>query len=230
MLLETEELPEREERPPVRKRQRLSLDETTREHGTPLSAHLISDLPPSIPNLSSLSASHKAPRRFMFTPPLASLSVAPPTPFSDEAHLHSLRPAFLKPPAPPPDTSEPLPEAFSPHRRGQKFVPGGMAAEVRQWIVDATQSNSHSHTRRTDGDVSRVRVVESRGNANDGVILVKVMLEGNEAQLILPSAGKNKMAATFIPGDFLGIKAPNWEVDLDGGTWVVAPDWRVLRE
>jgi hypothetical protein len=230
MIPETVELSGREESPPSPKRQRLSLDGRTGDQGAQSSTRLASDLPHTIPTSSLLATSHTTPRRFMFAQPLASSSIAPPTPFPDDAHLHSLRPAFLKPPSAPPDTSEPLPEAFSPHRRGQKFIPGGMAAEVRQWIVDATQSSSHSHIRRTGGDISSMRVLESRGCASDGLILVRGVLESKEVQMVLPSAGKNKIAANFAPGDLLGIKAPSWEIELRGDTWVVAADWRVLRD
>jgi hypothetical protein len=73
--------------------------------------------------------------RLRATPPPATVSshpaaVAAPT-------------AFLKPPRfRPPDedshdqATEPLPEVFSPHRRGQKFIPGGLAAEVVGWLVN----------------------------------------------------------------------------------------------
>jgi hypothetical protein len=166
----------------------------------------------------------------MFTQSLGAPSFSTPAAFPDESHLQSLRPAFLKPPSAPPDTSEPLPEAFSPHRRGQKFVPGGMAAEVRQWIVDATQSTSHSHTRRGVRHQLRVRVMESRGTAKDGLLMVRGSVEGKEARLILPSAGKNKTAAKIVQRDLLEIKDPSWEIELDGGTWVVAADWRVLHD
>ncbi|KAI2625728.1 hypothetical protein GGR54DRAFT_511811 [Hypoxylon sp. NC1633] len=32
--------------------------------------------------------------------------------------------------------ADPLPDAFSPHRKGAKYIPGGLAAEVRDWFVD----------------------------------------------------------------------------------------------
>jgi hypothetical protein len=230
MINENTEVLERDEGPPSPKRQRLSLDGKIRERGMHSSIPLTSDLPPGIPNLSSLATTHTAPRRFKFAQPVTTPSNAPPTPFPNEAHLHSLKPAFLKPASAPPDTSEPLPEAFSPHRRGQKFVPGGMAAEVRQWIVDTTQSSSYSHNRRTGGDVSYVRVMESRGSADNGLILVRGSIEGKEVRLVLPSAGKDKLAASFVPGDLLATKAPSWDIELDGGSWFVAADWRLLRD
>jgi hypothetical protein len=228
MLPETAEYAERrEDWPPSSKRQRRSLDGIAQEHSEYSFAHPTLDITPA---LSSQPASYATPRRFMFSQSMASSSIAPATPFVDEPHLQSLRPAFLKPPSAPLDTSEPLPEAFSPHRRGQKFVPGGMAAEVRQWIVDATQTTGHSHARRSGGDVMRVRVMESRGSTKDGVILVRGSVEGKEVRLILPSAGKSRNTAVLGTGDLLGIKPPSWEVGLDRDTWVVAADWRVLRD
>lgn len=51
------------------------------------------------------------------------------------------RPPFLLPPALPTqsEASEPLPDAFSPHRRGKKFVPGGMAETMQGWVIDIAQ-------------------------------------------------------------------------------------------
>jgi hypothetical protein len=226
---------EESDSPPSAKRQRLSLDGNTRESGTHsttehFATRRISDVAPAIIPPSPLPGNHATPRRFVFAQSQTSPSFANPIAFPDELRLQSLRPAFLKPPSVPPDTTEPLPEAFSPHRRGQKFVPGGMASEVRQWIVDATHATSHSHARRGAGDPSRVRVMECRGTTKDGLLLVRGSVEGKEARLILPSAGKNKNASKLVQGDLLGIKAPSWEIELDGSTWVVAADWSVLPD
>ncbi|KAK7631446.1 hypothetical protein IWX48DRAFT_653508 [Phyllosticta citricarpa] len=40
----------------------------------------------------------------------------------------------------------PLPEHFSPHRRNQKFVPGGMAETVRGWILGVGHGPDAAHT------------------------------------------------------------------------------------
>jgi hypothetical protein len=125
---------------------------------------------------------------------------------------------------------EPLPEAFSPHRRGQKFVAGGMAAEVRQWVLDAAQVSAHQKRSAYGDDMWRVRVMESIGAANEGVVLVKGTVEGREVRMMLPGAGKSKHVGTITVGMSVGIKPPTWEVPLDGEMWVVAADWQVLRD
>lgn len=85
---------------------------------------------------------------------------------------------------------EPLPDAFSPRRRGTKYIQGGLAAELRDWLVDVEagiDSGSGSTTAsgaKRDGEwVARIRVDSLRG-ANGvarGMTLVlgrQVLLDG----------------------------------------------------
>jgi len=219
------------------KRRRLSLDEVPSEYTQ--CAQFINDnvstrptfgIPPTSSVAAALPAKQATPRRFVFAQHGALPSIASQPPIPDDPHHQPTRPAFLKPPSATVHTSEPLPEAFSPHRRGQKFIPGGMASELRQWIVDAAQMAAHSHNRRSDGQVSHVHVMESRGSAKDGMVLVRGFIEGNDIRLILPGAGKSKNASVISPGDFVGIKAPTWDVEMEGESWIVAADWRVSND
>jgi hypothetical protein len=236
MILETTEddVGGRDNWIPSPKRQRLSLDGTSRSRimGRQASEDAFLpqpgiDMPPGLPT-PAFSVKHTpATRRFLFTQPAPSPSVVSASPFPDDSNAPVTRPTFLKPATAPLETSEPLPEAFSPHRRGQKFLTGGMAAEVRQWIVDATQV---AHVRKAGGDVLRVRVMESRGCARDGVVLVRASVQGKEVKLMLPGAGKGKSNASLAVGEIVAVKAPTWDVVVDGVTWVVAADWRVLQD
>ncbi|KAI1270455.1 hypothetical protein F5Y18DRAFT_13664 [Xylariaceae sp. FL1019] len=45
-------------------------------------------------------------------------------------------PRFKLPEHPEGPAPEPLPDAFSPRRKGAKYIPGGLAAELRDWLVD----------------------------------------------------------------------------------------------
>ncbi|KAI2469466.1 hypothetical protein F4781DRAFT_394226 [Annulohypoxylon bovei var. microspora] len=65
---------------------------------------------------------------------------------------------------------DPLPDAFSPHRRGKgaKYVPGGLAAEVRGWFVDvwadaATRNGGGIGNGGAGEWVARIRVEEVSG-------------------------------------------------------------------
>jgi hypothetical protein len=192
-----------------------------------------SDWPPSPKRQRLLLAEHTTPRRFVFAQPFASPSTAAPSQHPDHVSTHNARPHFIKPASAPVEVTEPLPEAFSPHRRGQKFVPGGMAAEVRQWVFDAAQPATNSHARRiadSGADIWRVRVMESRGHARDGMILVRGSVEGKEVKLLLPSTSKNKTLGHVAQGVLLGIKTPTWEVEVLRQTWVVVVDWRVVKD
>ncbi|KAF2419602.1 hypothetical protein EJ08DRAFT_42666 [Tothia fuscella] len=230
MILETTEVDPNlhlgDDRPPSPKRQRRSLDDTVhvrnRMHDEPqFSSRPNFDIPPARPTPSPIAA---RPPRFLFAQPTPTL-VSTLQPIDDPDAGPIARPVFLKPPSTAEDTTNPLPEAFSPHRRGQKFTPGGMASEVRQWIVDATQAGNF---RRITGDLMRARVMESRGSTNDGVVLVRGSVEGSEVKLLLPGAGKGKNSTGLTAGQIVAVKAPTWDVLIDGVAWIVAADWRVL--
>lgn len=151
--------------------------------------------------------------------------------FIESGDLH--RPAFLRPPQQPHPITEPLPEAFSPHRRGQKFVPGGMAATVQQWVLETGQAAAQS--RRGQGHqhgedyIMRAKVesaVESSGSFS-----VRARLpDGRSLDFLLAGGrGSNSLPSSqIVPGAVIGIRAPTWEVELDGKMWTVAVDWRVV--
>lgn len=148
-------------------------------------------------------------------------------------------PRFMPVEQPEASTREPLPDAFSPRRRGTKDVPGGLAAEVRDWLMDI---EANTGTKR-DGDfIARVSVEEFR--CGWGMVLVKgqsiagdasstreqgtvpgvrVMLAG-EGRLV-GLARRNEVAV----GSLVAIAKPVWDVSLGvEGRWVVACDWVVL--
>ncbi|ORY57255.1 uncharacterized protein BCR38DRAFT_110185 [Pseudomassariella vexata] len=133
---------------------------------------------------------------------------------------------------------EPLPDAFSPHRRGAKYVPGGLAAELRDWLMDieATTGSKRdgewlakilvSEARTSPGMIlargKRVHDDEDQGPAEDPGTL-NIILAG-EGRLI-GLARRNEVA----PGSVIGIAKPVWEVDIQmEGRWAVACDWVVL--
>jgi len=197
------------------------------------------DYPPS-PKRRRLSLSeHTTPRRFVFSSHgVASPSIAASTQNIGPIVPHTNRPHFIKPTSVPVDSAEPLPEAFSPHRRGQKFVPGGLASEVRQWVFDTAQTNTitHAHTRRPagsagGGNIWHVHVSESKGCVEDGIVLVRGSVEGREIKLILPSVVKKTDAGgkDVGVGVVIGLRDLTWEVEIKGEIWVVAVDWRIMN-
>ncbi|CZR60511.1 uncharacterized protein PAC_10407 [Phialocephala subalpina] len=163
---------------------------------------------------------------------------------------------FLKPPRfRPPDPAEqgqsqndPLPEQFSPNRRGQKYVPGGLAAEVAGWLfnlessVPTTKSRGDmksewlvrivvdevSGSSRTGFTMARGRQIhaldgdESGDGRVDAVEEVKVLLAGEGQMTGLQKGGKVEV------GKRVGIKGQVWEVVIEGERWGVGVDWKVL--
>ncbi|KAI1425694.1 hypothetical protein F5Y12DRAFT_784473 [Xylaria sp. FL1777] len=75
------------------------------------------------------------------------------------------KPAELPEGAPLP---EPLPDAFSPRRKGAKYIPGGLAAELRDWLVDVEAGVGSGSAARSnpeyDGEwVARIHVDDFSG-------------------------------------------------------------------
>jgi hypothetical protein len=157
-------------------------------------------------------------------------------------------PAFLKPPRfrqldeqerlmP----AEPLPEAFSPHRRGQKFLAGGLAAEVRSWLLE--REDCRAAGRRNDEEwVVRLKIEEVTGGGAAGMTLVMGTLVGSGSSRTVEKKGnvrmilgggegmaeglkKGELAAV---GRVIGVKAPIWEVVVLGEKWGVGAAWKVL--
>lgn len=137
------------------------------------------------------------------------------------------RPAFLRPSLPPQEPSEPLPDAFSPHRRGQKFVPGGMAATMQQWVIDtgqaAVQSRKGQAYLKGEDYVLRVKAEDIAGH---GPYVVQGKdVSGDVVDLVLAGTGQG---TEVKPGVVIGIRAPSWDLELDGKTYAVGVDWRTL--
>lgn len=142
--------------------------------------------------------------------------------------MSTQRPAFIRPPAQLQEPSEPLPEAFSPHRRGQKFVTGGMAATVQQWVLEtgqaAVQSRKGQGYWRGDDYVMRVKIEEEvEGN---GPFTVRAKLSNGDPIDLLLAGGKD--ASRIHPGSVVGIRVPTWKLDIGESSWTVGVDWTVL--
>jgi hypothetical protein len=202
------------------------------------------DLLSSIPTLSSPPATlpiHRpAPHapRFVFSTPAKAPSSTP--------MLNNPLGTFLKPPRfKPPDAercvaAEPLPEQFSPHRRGQKFLPGGLAAEVRGWLVDLESRNARPQSAAGEWAL-RMLVRDVAGGGGAGCTLVKGCLVGgnseveraDEVRMVL--GGGEGMGEGLRKGEqarvgrVLSVKGPVWETDIDGVRWGVGAAWKVLE-
>ncbi|KAL8754206.1 MAG: hypothetical protein Q9184_005183 [Pyrenodesmia sp. 2 TL-2023] len=178
--------------------------------------------PPSSPGLAdpTTSTTHH-PTRFILSPKPS--RHAPTSP-----HLPTRPPFTLPPRSPSPPAlallTHPL---FSPQRKGgPKFVSGGLAGYVRDWVVDLAASAATS--RRTGekdegGWDKRVVVGEVRGG--ERVTFVKEKGRDGEAERWMLAGQGQDVVRT---GDVVGVRGPVWEVEVKGERWNVGVDWGVV--
>ncbi|KAI5207724.1 hypothetical protein E4T39_01770 [Aureobasidium subglaciale] len=142
----------------------------------------------------------------------------------------SNRPAFLMASLPPPESVAPLPDAFSPRRRGHKYVPGGLASEVQSWIIEAAQTASQSRPRtlqQADDSVHVVSVDEIKG---DGPVFAHGTISGKGfVKVLLIDGQANQKAEKVKAGDRVSIRQPTWDVQVEGEAWTVGVDWRTTN-
>ncbi|KAL9113039.1 MAG: hypothetical protein Q9187_007671, partial [Circinaria calcarea] len=178
------------------------------------------DLPPH-PTL--LPPNHQTPHsRFCFS--------KQQTP-QDPASQVPTRPSFLipAPPIAPPEIT-PLPEAFSPHRRGGvKYIPGGLASTVREWILELPTKSAASNDGTIEGGIrTDVRDVK----VGQGLTMVRGTEVGSKEEKWL-LLGRGKGEGEVRRGGKVGIKKPVWDVNIESGDgegerWKVGIDWSIL--
>ena len=138
------------------------------------------------------------------------------------------RPPLILPPRSPSPTAA-IPAFFSPHRRGQKYVPGGLASSVRDWIIETSQqahNRAHARSEEEQSWDKRFRVGDCRvGDSNDGMILVEERSEAKRWMLVGKGRGETKVEV----GCIVGIREPTWEVPVGHQLYTVAIEWKVLN-
>ena len=180
----------------------------------------------SSPPASRRPASSKAPKFIIGSP--ANL----PTPTEAQS-------AFVKPPRfrqlELPDhihsQQDPLPDQFSPHRRGQKYIPGGVAAEVRDWLMNMAPTPGGQkldslwlmklEVEEVSGD-SRTGMTMIRGSEGEGRAPINVLLAGEGESVALQKKAKVEVGRT------VAIKGTVWDVMIERDKWGVSVEWKVL--
>lgn len=140
----------------------------------------------------------------------------------------------------------PLPEHFSPHRRSQKFLPGGMADVVRAWVLSVGQSGFQTETTSNQsgqragqpskfhvtGSVEerpgdRLKLVSGRESAHSRPSLVQGEA-GSTARAMLVGPAKGNSRSPNV-GDDVTVLSPNWDIQVGQSkeNWLVAVDWRL---
>jgi hypothetical protein len=216
---------------------------------------LHSDTQDSVSSTLPILSSPPAPRRPITTTAPRFITSTPAPPATPQS-ASSKQATFLKPPRfRPPDpsesaqsTSDPLPEQFSPHRRGQNYVNGGLAAEVRDWLVNIESTIPLKEAGKRDDEwLVRIAVDEVSGGGADSqarMLLVRgsqiPSMNGRqgemadamgEVRVMLAGEGQGaglQRSNRVEAGNMVGIKGPVWEVVIEGEKWGVGVDWKVL--
>jgi hypothetical protein len=161
------------------------------------------------------------------------------------------KPPSFRPPSPsaPQNQVDPLPEQFSPHGKGRKYIPGGLAAELQGWLFNI-ESTSHTVSRSKNEEWPiRIVVDEISGHPRSGMTMISGrqihVIESNdddpsgivytlgEVRVILAGEGQLsglQRGSKVGKGRVVGIKGPVWEVILEDGKWGVGCDWKVLDD
>lgn len=127
-----------------------------------------------------------------------------------------------------------LPDAFSPQRRGARYVPGGLAAELREWLVQVKGTSEYDRPAR-----SSVAATVDEAKSGHGMWLVAAnekddagrQHEGDLSKVLL--AGDGRMAGLggkniVRPGTTVSLHQPMWDIKLnDLGQFAVACDWEI---
>ncbi|KAL8794101.1 MAG: hypothetical protein Q9195_003286 [Heterodermia aff. obscurata] len=215
--------------PPLKRRRLLQPPAPNTERIIISSSPSSAGSPPVTPNpiRSSSTVAPSTPPPFHRHPPTTTSSTHPRFHFTLPTHPSpsppSIKPTFLLPPASPPP-----PAALStPHRRGQRYSPGGLASTVREWVFETARG------RNEDWDV----ILQAEDiNVAEGVILVAGRGRDEGEKWILIGKPKNR-AGEDVGGSGLGrgveigIRKPNWELIFPGGEkWQVGVEWTVTPD
>ncbi|KAH8592747.1 hypothetical protein B0O99DRAFT_653680 [Bisporella sp. PMI_857] len=176
---------------------------------------------------STLPELHTSPPQILSSPPAIRQPVSSkasrfvvPTP-APQSTLQDSQTIFLKPPRfRPPETAErsppqdPLPDQFSPHRRGHKYIPGGLAAEVRDWLMNVESTVSANAAQKKDDPwLVKFVIEEVSGSSRSGMTMVKGIQSGGKPILKVLLAGEGEgtglqKGAKLEIGKIVGIKGP----------------------
>lgn len=149
---------------------------------------------------------------------------------SQDQHL-SPRPAFLRSSMPQADFSDPLPDVFSPQKKGQRFVPGGLADEVQSWIFqtgnEAIQSR-RSQTQHAGGEFD-ISCKITATDGDDPIFAHGWKPDASEVAVVLMQSNQRRYKETIKVGEIVGVKEPTWPVSFQDQTYQVAVDWKVIQ-
>ncbi|KAL8727478.1 MAG: hypothetical protein Q9166_006002 [cf. Caloplaca sp. 2 TL-2023] len=152
--------------------------------------------------------------------------LSPKRPPSTSTSATASRPPLVFPPRSPSPPTAMLHPVFSPHRRGgPKFLPGGLAATVRDWVVDLAASTPATKEGQWD---MRLRVGEVRCGERVTLVVEEEEENGEDRERSRKSWMLVGGSGEVRKGMVVGIRRPVWDVDVQGPVWRVGVDWGIL--
>jgi hypothetical protein len=174
-----------------------------------------------------------SPHRFLFpSEPQADVQLhhgfKPPPQFKAPSATTSLQPQY------------PLPDAFSPQRRGPKYVNGGLAGELRDWLVDVKGASDAPTTATVPGnkffaaaEVATTGLIDiDEVRRANGFFLVRGH-DTNDEAVHMVLAGEGRLSGLAERRNLVTVGSPvmtlppMWDIELEGQRWTVACDWYV---
>ncbi|ODA82614.1 hypothetical protein RJ55_01122 [Drechmeria coniospora] len=130
------------------------------------------------------------------------------------------------------DLADGIPAAFSPPRRGTRYLPGGLAAELQAWLSEVKGWKGFDD----DGGYDRqacdsITIDELRPGRRMYLARGRVAPEGPARGFILAGEGKLtglERRARLEVGNVVALGQPVWEVRLEEEVWTVACAWNVV--
>lgn len=133
-----------------------------------------------------------------------------------------------------------LPAAFSPQRRGARYLPGGLAGELQGWLSEVKGWDGADKAATTPGDdgnddatTLRIVVDEVRPGRHMHLVRGRAGAEATARGFILAGQGRltglgSRAVVAMREGSVVMVGPPVWDAEMDGGVWTVACDWRVV--
>ncbi|KAI9833607.1 MAG: hypothetical protein M1819_003560 [Sarea resinae] len=118
-------------------------------------------------------------------------------------------------------------EVFSPSRRGNRYVPGGLADQVRHWAIQASQPPNNEL--RDEAGIATDLLVEKVAVGRH-LAIVQGQTRRGPQRVILPGSGDGalkKLGDSAAKNSRIKIEPPIWEIDLLGQKWVVGNGYRM---
>ncbi|KAF4344682.1 hypothetical protein FBEOM_1349 [Fusarium beomiforme] len=123
-------------------------------------------------------------------------------------------------------TVDGIPAAFSPQRRGAKYIAGGLAAELQGWLSEVKGWEGVS-----PATTSTKKVIIDEIRPGRRMYLVKGRTDTADKNRYL-LAGEGRLTGLgqrtqVTVGSVVDVGLPVWDIVLDGQVWTVACDWGI---